>query len=163
MEEQWFDRVAKLVGQWGGSRRQALKVVGVVLAGAGLPAVFPKTGAAGAKKRCRRKDGHYLSKGTCHCAPTCRGNDPDRFHCRSDNCYCYETVERTGFCMLIAGSITEPGCNTSAECEDQTRRCVMTGFPTPTICTACPCGTGQACVDGVCRHTHCVAPCPEGG
>jgi hypothetical protein len=162
MEEQWFDTVVKHLGQWGGSRRRALQAA-AVLAGAGLPALLPETGTAGARKRCRRNGGHYLSKGTCNCAPTCSGNDPDRFHCRSDNCTCFETVERTGFCMLIAGSITEAGCHTSAECEDQTRRCVMTGFPTPTICTACPCSATQACIDGVCRNTHCVAPCPEGG
>jgi hypothetical protein len=165
MEEQRFDTFAKDIGSSVGTRRRALQVVGAALASAGLPAVFPESAAAGARKRCRRKGGRYVSKGTCHCAPTCSDKDPlpDDFHCRSDNCYCYETVEKTGFCMLISGSITEPGCNTSAECEDQTRRCVMTGFPTPTICTACPCDTTQACIDEVCRHTHCVAPCPDGG
>jgi hypothetical protein len=166
MEEQWFDRVAKCLGQRGGSRRWALQMVGAALTGAGLPAVLPETGAAGARKRCRRKGGRYLSMGTCHCAPTCGDRDPlpDDFHCRSDACYCFQTLEKTGFCAWIAGSITQAGCNSTSECKEPGTRCVMTGFPSD--CRACPavtCDTGEACVDGFCRDTHCMFPCPEGG
>jgi hypothetical protein len=169
MGDHLVDDLAKALTDGTGSRKQILKVVGAVIVAAVVPSLDPPLAAAGtrAQKRCRRKRGLYLSKGTCHCAPKCVGNNPDKFHCRSDACYCYETVDpppdKVGFCASIAGNYSEPGCQTSAECEDQTRRCVMTGFPTPSICTACPCGTGQACIDGVCRHTHCVPPCPEGG
>lgn len=164
MDEQRFDRVAKQLGQWGGSRRRALQVAGAVLANAGLqPTAFLAAAVSRAKRRCRRKGGHYLAQGTCHCVPTCSGNEPDEFLCRSDACYCYPTVEMTGFCTSITGSFTEAGCQTSAECENQTRRCVMVGFPSPAICTACPCDTTQACIDGFCRSTHCADPCPEGG
>jgi hypothetical protein len=161
MEEQWFDRIAKRLGQRGGSRRWALQLAGAVLAGAGLAALLPETGAAGAKKRCRRKGGLYMSHGTCQCAPTCVGNDPTKFHCRSDACNCYQTLEGDGFCASIAGSYTEPGCNSTSECKDAGKRCVPVLFPSN--CPPCPCGAGQACIDGVCRSTYCVPPCPEGG
>jgi len=169
MGDHVVDYFAKALADATGSRKQMLKVVGGVILAAVVPSLDPPLGAAGtrAQKRCRRKHGLYLSKGTCHCAPKCVGNDPDKFHCRSDACFCYETVDpppdKVGFCASITGNYSQPGCRSTSECKEPGTRCVPVLFPTN--CPACPpatCASGQACINGVCKYTYCVPPCAEG-
>jgi hypothetical protein len=161
MQESWFDRVAKQLGERSGSRRRALQVVGATLAGAGLlPAVFPEAAAGGARKRCRRKGGFYLAKGNCHCTKTC-GTSISDFHCHQNSeCYCSETIGGTGFCGLL-GTFT--ACTSDEQCPAGERcivrlDCTASGgaCESPVDCG----GPNDVCVRGQCMHTLCAAPCP---
>ena len=158
------DDLAKALTDGTVSRKQMLTVARGFILVAVAPSLVPPLTEAGsrARKRCRRKGGVLLllPHGTCRCAANCGITDPQRFYCGGGtSCYCRQTVEKTGFCSSITGNYSEPGCHTSAECNEG-KRCIMTDFPT--ICPAgpaCPCDATQACIDGFCRHTYCVPPC----
>lgn len=160
MGDHVVDDLAKALTDKPISRKRALGVVGSGLV-AGLIPMLARPAEANAKKRCRRKGGVLLSHGTCRCAAKCGITDPYKFYCGGgDSCVCRETVEKTGFCSSITGNYSDAGCHSSAECNEG-KRCVMVDFPsTCPAGPACPCDATQACIDGVCRHTNCVPPCP---
>jgi hypothetical protein len=164
MQEPWFHRVAKQLGERSGSRRRALQVLVAALAGAGLvPAVFPEAAAGGARQRCRRRGGHPVP-GPCRCALTCDSTDLVKYGCSSlPDCACRETAEGSGFCGWEAGS--KMGCSSSAECDAAAgeqcvinRRCNGSGgrCTTPKDCPT----AAHGCVNGTCQIAHCFTPCP---
>jgi hypothetical protein len=105
------DDLARTLTQGTVSRKRVLTVLGGAIAAATAPALAPRPAkAGGAKKRCRKKGGVYMAKGTCSCASdgcnlTCHDN-PD--------CHCYETVEGRGFC---AGVGSTGDCNSTSNCQ----------------------------------------------
>jgi hypothetical protein len=105
------DDLARTLTQGTVSRKRVLTVLGGAIAAATAPSLTPQPAkAGGAKKRCRKKGGVYMAKGTCSCASdgcnlTCHGN-PD--------CHCYETVEGRGFC---AGVGSTGACNSTSNCQ----------------------------------------------
>jgi hypothetical protein len=162
MDGRRVDEIARsLAGE--ASRRGALKAAGVALLAAVAPALVPDPvlAVSRAKRRCLHKKGFYLAHGACHCAVTCKTSVG--LTCQNnDACFCGETVEGTGACVL-QGAVTIPGgCAASSECATNDicvrfRNCPESGG-------ACdettPCPTGNACLNGRCQRTFCFHPCP---
>jgi hypothetical protein len=161
MGDHVVDDLAKALTDRNISRKRALGLARSGLLAVLIPTLTPRPAEADAKRRCRRKGGVLLSHGTCRCAAKCGITDPHKFYCGGGNsCTCRESVEKTGFCSSITGSYSDAGCHSSAECNEG-KRCIMVDFPsTCPAGPACPCDATQACIDGICRHTYCVPPCP---
>src|SRR5215211_7923365 len=113
MDDSWFDALVRRYGT-GATRRGALHLLGggLLVAAGLLPAVSPEAGAGSAKKRCRRKSGLYVAKGTCHCTSSCTS---DALHCHHNdpNCYCSQTIGGKGFCGQLG---TVAVCTTDEDC-----------------------------------------------
>jgi hypothetical protein len=162
MDGQHIDQIARSLAR-GVSRRGALKGVAVALLTAVAPTRVPNPVLAAdrARRRCRNKQGAYLAHGECHCALTCPTEAT--FTCQgNEDCFCGETVEGRGVCV-IEGAVTIPGgCAASSECVGgakcvRIRNCPESGGAcSPT--TACP--AGNACLNGHCQRTFCFNPCP---
>jgi hypothetical protein len=112
MDSKTFDGIAKSLNISLSRRRAMQSVLGGTVLAAVPPTLMPRSAAAGrkAKKRCRKRGGVYLDKGTCHCAShgcdlTCHGNP---------SCHCYQTTEGRGFC---AGIGSTGNCTTTNDCE----------------------------------------------
>ncbi len=100
MDQSGFDDLAKALSDGAGSRRRVLQVAGATLIGAPLLALFPRSAAGGAKKRCKKIHGEYLPSGECRCTVTWRKGQqaPHKFRCENtDGCGCYQTVDGSGF------------------------------------------------------------------
>src|SRR5919202_3649983 len=110
-EDSLFDDLARGLAQGDISRRQALKWLGLSIAGVGLASLgFSDTAealTARQRRKCAAKGGMILKKGTCHCAWYCVGRpytqcmgSPDKanFICRTEptTCYCAMTVDGEG-------------------------------------------------------------------
>jgi hypothetical protein len=144
----------------GATRRRALRLLGSgVLAGALAPALALDGAEAGAKKRCRKKNGDFLGAGECKCALTCH-SDSNKFPCPfNESCYCFEGVDGLGFCG--DGNSTSSGCSATAECNPGSKCIIQRGCPgSVTSCsTSGQCNTGRACISGQCELTACATPC----
>ena len=148
-----LDELARGVAENDISRRQAIRWAGYSVLGAALSTMgFADTAEAlsrKARRRCRRKGGTPLEKGTCHCAweaDTCTPiePDPDLFTCQNDpNCFCLKTTEGTGFCSQIARCPSET-CSSSSECPPGWK-CAVNTCCTATPSSFCvpPCGTEE--------------------
>ena len=167
MGEQFFDDLAKGLDDGTISRRRALRLAGGALLAAVVPPLFPREAEARnrAKRRCRRKGGIYLSRGTCHCAITC-ALASDQFTCQSNPaCTCIMTVTGRGFCAQGTGG-RPSGCSSTADCEPSLDEvCVVNpGCPTSggSCTTSAECraiNSNYACVNGTCQLTACASPC----
>jgi hypothetical protein len=160
MHGQFFDDLAKGLGDGTVSRGRAIKLVGAAFLATMVPSLVPREALAITKKKCHKKGGAYLAKGDCHCAATCNTPATVELHCHSNtSCFCAETVNSTGFCGLLG---TFSGCSTSTDCPTgQTcvveRGCTSSGG----ICTSsAQCPMNYGCVKGRCQATLCAAPCP---
>ena len=163
-----LDELARGLAENSISRRQAIKWAGYSVLGATLSSMgFADTAEAltrKARRRCRRKGGVPLEKGTCHCAaPTC-DTDFGQFVCGARlDCTCQITVEQRGFCTLPGNVGT--GCSSSEECAGENRCVVLRGCAgSGDQCTrataAMDCPAGMGCVNGTCQNTYCTVPCP---
>jgi len=155
MDADRFDTLARVLSTTRSRRNLARVLGGSVLAGAVIPALFPRQVEADARTRCRRKGGAFLSRGNCRCAYKCPSSA--NFPCLGDeSCMCGETTEGRGFCtgQLIANST----CLSSAQCSTGTKcvflNCTGTGCTTSTDCPA-----DYACKRGLCRQGVCFGPC----
>jgi len=163
-----LDELARALAQNDISRRQAMKWAGYSVLGATLSSMgFAESAEALTRKahrRCRRKGGVPLEKGTCHCAPATCDADFDKFLCGGvSNCSCELTVEQRGFCTLDGNVGT--GCSSSEECAGQNRcvvirGCLGSGGQCTRATAATDCPTGMGCVNGTCQNTYCTVPCP---
>jgi hypothetical protein len=165
MDGKRFDR---LTAAWGGrvGRRSALRgAAAAALAGLlAAPGLAPPEASAGPRRRCRDKHGVFLPSGTCHCATRCSTLQTD-FPCHgNENCFCGETLTGKGFCAGI-GLVNSNGCSLEVgnECPPGftclvNRGCY--GKHTRECTTTDNCRAGDACVNGRCEQTSCVAECP---
>jgi hypothetical protein len=143
----------------GTTRRRALRLLGgTVLAGALSPALVPDVVEAGAKKRCKKKQGVVVGKGQCTCALTCTSN-PNKFECPNHRgCTCFEAVDGTGICGT--GEFASSGCSTNADCDPGSICTMLRGCSAQLPCTSpLTCLEGQGCIRGTCQPTACLAPC----
>jgi hypothetical protein len=161
-----LDELARGLAENDISRRQAMKWAGYSVAGAALSSMgFAETAEAltrRQRRRCHRKGGVPLEKGTCHCAGANCDTDFDFFTCGA-NCSCELTVEQRGFCAVNGNVGT--GCSSSEECTGNNKCVVLRGCPGSGVqCTrataATDCPTGMGCVNGICQNTYCTIPCP---
>ena len=134
--QQLIDDLARGLGNGTISRRRVLVVVGAAALGA---AVVPhqlteaKTLSRRFRRRCRRKGGIPLEKGSCHCAFQ-SGADVDAFNCAgSPDCACFEDAEGRGFC----GSTTlNFGCTENSDCQPD-ERCAQNLSVAPSCTPVC--------------------------
>src|SRR3954466_15526375 len=116
MDGQHLDEIARSLASEV-SRRGALKGVAVgLLAGVIRSRVTqPVLAANQAKRRCLHKKGFYVGHGACHCALTC--NTTLGLNCQNnDACFCGETVDGRGACVLQGAATFPGGCAASSEC-----------------------------------------------
>src|SRR5215217_6227795 len=157
-----FDELARGLDQGTISRGRALRLAGGALLAAMVPTLFPREAEAisRAKRRCRRKEGIYLSRGECRCAWTSNaGEGATGFACNGNSdCFCTESAEGRGFCTL-GGAVTAMGCSTSAECPTGNTCTVLRyyGGGSCTISADCP-ATDEGCIRGTCWLTYCRLP-----
>ena len=160
MDGQGLDEIARsLAGEV--SRRGALKGAAVGLMAGVIRArvAQPVLAANRAKRRCLHKKGFYVAHGECHCALTCKTTLG--LTCQNnDHCFCGETVEGTGVCVL-AGAVGT-ACSATSGCPPNTvcvriPNCDESGG-TCNDTTQCP--TNNACLNGHCQRTFCFNPCP---
>jgi hypothetical protein len=166
MGEQLFDDLARGLDDGTISRRRALKLAGGALLATVVPPLFPREAEARnrAKRRCRRRGGIYLSRGTCHCAITCDFAS-DQFTCQSDpGCTCFMTVTGRGFCAKGTGRTAV--CSSSADCEPSLNEvcvvnpgCADSGGTCTTSAQCQSSNPNYACVNGTCQLTACASPC----
>ena len=166
MGEQFFDDLAKGLDDGTISRARALRLVGGALLAAVAPSVFPREAQAlSARKRCRRKRGRFLPSAdpTSPCRCTNKKCANRALHCHNNSdCYCYETIEGTGFCGKAIA--VRNYCSSAQPCPAGST-CVVVG----TFCcgnaacttnTDCIAGACNTCVNGTCQRTVCVEACP---
>ena len=164
MDQSGFEDLAKALSNSSGSRRRVLQVAGTALVGAPLLALFPRSAAAGAKQRCRKKHGVYLRSGECNCAVTWRKGQqaPWKFGCSGTaGCACYQTVDRSGFCANWNVADSHQGCESDGECDAGAACTVLPGYSTGASCDdKTTCGNPQfGCINGTCQYTSCRPPC----
>src|SRR5918911_3867260 len=112
MDEQFFDDLAKGLGDGTISRSRALKLVGAALLATMIPPLFPRPAVASAKKRCKKRKGTFLTAGECNCAWTCNTRDFSKFVCNGNpNCQCSERLDGSGFCADFTGAPPVRGCS----------------------------------------------------
>jgi hypothetical protein len=135
-----FDELARGLAENSISRRQAIRWAGYSVAGAALSSLgFAETAEAltrRQRRRCRRKGGTPLEKGTCHCAGNCPGGA--FFNCGNNpECFCLETTEGRGFCANATLSCTAT-CTSSNQCPSGQKCVVRTCCTNPVCAPACP-------------------------
>ena len=134
-----LDELAKGIAENDVSRGQALRWAGYGVLGAALSSMgFADTAEAltrRQRRRCRRKGGTPLEKGSCHCAFNC-GDLTSQFDCGSNpNCFCMQTTEGTGFCGTGGGECDAIGtCSSSRQCPAGTKCVINVCCGTP-VCT----------------------------
>jgi hypothetical protein len=169
MGEQFFDDLARGLHDGTISRGRALRWLGAGAVALAIGPLFPEQAEAltrRQRRRCRRKGGIPLEKGTCHCAITCDFSS-DEFTCQGNpGCTCFMTVTGRGFC---AGGSRPSGCSSSEDCESSLNEVACVVNP------GCPgsgasCTTSEqcrainqfyGCVNGTCQLTACASPCPR--
>jgi hypothetical protein len=137
-----LDELARGLAENDISRRQAIRWAGYSVLGTALSSVgFAESAEAltrRARRRCRRKGGTPLEKGTCHCGYNCPG-EFSLFECENDpQCACGETTEGSGVCARI-----------NIQCN---------GLQLCTASGQCP--TGYRCIrDNCCGSSACFPLC----
>jgi hypothetical protein len=140
--ERSFDELARGLAENSISRRQAIRWAGYSVAGAALSSLgFAETAEAltrRQRRRCRRKGGTPLEKGSCHCAFNC-GDPASQFVCGSNpNCLCMQTTEGTGFCASAFGACDAIGtCSSSSQCPRGTKCVIDVCCGTPVCFPVC--------------------------
>src|SRR6478672_649072 len=136
-----LDQVARTLAA-GGSRREALRKLGVLLAGAALAGLLPKQVQAAPPCGGQCRANQCCNNGTCiaKCpfGTCCTGGSCEK-SCPGDQCC--DTVN--GVCVANGKC---PGPNNRPGCCDR-----ATYSPLATCLAACP--DGRACVDGTCPCT----------
>jgi len=162
MDGERFDSLTKTLGDRSGTRRRALRLLGVALGAAVLPD-HAEALTAKARHRCRRKGGVPLEKGNCHCAQGCDYSPGATFPCQNNpNCHCSETVAGHGLCVDdTAGSGAT--CSSNEDCPTGELCTVLPGCAYSIPCTMdtdCDFPSLYRCVRGLCQETSCDVPCP---
>jgi hypothetical protein len=121
MDPERFDMMTRLLAP--ASRRQSLMVLTGIATMALVP-VAPTSVLAlsdRARRRCRKKDGKPLEKGTCHCGWHCTAEHA-LFSCHDNpGCTCYKDASGRGFCGEGGGN---GFCTHNSDC-DPGRRCAL--------------------------------------
>jgi hypothetical protein len=163
MDQSGFDDLAKALSNSAGSRRRVLQLAAATLVGAPLLTLFPSSAAGGAKKRCKKKHGNYLTSGECQCGVTWRKGQHAywKFPCTTnEDCACYETADGSGFCARPNVPDNHQGCESDAECNPGDACTVLPGYSNGASCTPGSCSNSdEGCVNGTCQYTSCRPAC----